>query len=312
MCGEHRLRQTPQLPPQGSSPHVRGARWGASSLAVGLGIIPACAGSTSAQTLLLSILRDHPRMCGEHAPCLRLWTCQWGSSPHVRGALVANPLTSGISGIIPACAGSTGVLFESVAPARDHPRMCGEHDCVPLDFPLDSGSSPHVRGAPDLLFQVIQCLGIIPACAGSTLATPSGRRTHGDHPRMCGEHMAVTGYQDAPWGSSPHVRGAPQSPTAFGNPHGIIPACAGSTFRPTMADARPRDHPRMCGEHIKYTLEGATSQGSSPHVRGAQNGESAKRRRHGIIPACAGSTYSGLFQTVTPRDHPRMCGEHCF
>ena len=190
MCGEHRLRQTPQLPPQGSSPHVRGARWGASSLAVGLGIIPACAGSTRRVCGSGRASGDHPRMCGEHWWRIRSRPGYRGSSPHVRGA--------------------RGVLFESVAPARDHPRMCGEHDCVPLDFPLDSGSSPHVRGAPDLLFQVIQCLGIIPACAGSTpLIVNSGSEVR-DHPRMCGEHWAVMRAILRLAGSSPHVRGAPR------------------------------------------------------------------------------------------------------
>ena len=30
----------------------------------------------------------------------------------------------------------------------------------------------------------------------------------------------------------------------------------------------------------------------------------------GIIPAYAGNTLSGSVHTVTPEDHPRVCGEH--
>ena len=66
--------------------------------------------------------------------------------------------------------------------------MCGEH-VTPNPFAnAILGSSPHVRGAPDLLFQVIQGFGIIPACAGSTLLSVLSTGLARDHPRMCGEH----------------------------------------------------------------------------------------------------------------------------
>ena len=134
-------------------------------------------------------------------------------------------------GIIPACAGSTAVLYNAAAetlgssphvrgalssgrrpstPARDHPRMCGEHRQGPL--------------------HLLPALGIIPACAGSTRERfkaendRKGSSPHvrgaleavgpdaeliGDHPRMCGEHPAVTASEVPAGGSSPHVRGAP-------------------------------------------------------------------------------------------------------
>ena len=74
---------------------------------------------------------------------------------------------------------------------------------------------------------------------------------------------------------------------------------------------RNRDHPRMCGEHqVRDTLYG-TTQGSSPHVRGARGIDGGGRRRAGIIPACAGSTFLSALFADMKRDHPRMCGEHC-
>ena len=50
-----------------------------------------------------------------------------GSSPHARGALkaVSNFFTN--AGIIPACAGSTRVMYSLGNGVRDHPRMRGEH-----------------------------------------------------------------------------------------------------------------------------------------------------------------------------------------
>ena len=91
---------------------------------------------------------------------------------------------------------------------------------------------------------------------------------------------------------------------------GIIPACAGSTA-PHGRTARPkRDHPRMCGEHSFNIHQFAGEQGSSPHVRGALLQRQRHRIRAGIIPACAGSTWSMAIGTAWDGDHPRMCGEH--
>ena len=50
-----------------------------------------------------------------------------GSSPHVRGAQDIEMLGGAIYGIIPACAGSTGLLHVKHSRNGDHPRMCGEH-----------------------------------------------------------------------------------------------------------------------------------------------------------------------------------------
>ena len=66
-------------------------------------------------------------MCGEHTVVSgdSLWSV--GSSPHVRGALSSGSFVRRLSGIIPACAGSTDNRDVSRVARRDHPRMCGEH-----------------------------------------------------------------------------------------------------------------------------------------------------------------------------------------
>ena len=153
-------------------------------------------------------------------------------------------------------------------------------------------------------------MGIIPACAGSTV--PAGRISPScrDHPRMCGEHCCTCALMPAIVGSSPHVRGAPITKATVPMMNGIIPACAGSTA-PHGRTARPkRDHPRMCGEHSFNIHQFAGEQGSSPHVRGALLQRQRHRIRAGIIPACAGSTWSMAIGTAWDGDHPRMCGEH--
>ena len=71
---------------------------------------------------------------------------------------------------------------------------------------------------------------------------------------------------------------------------GIIPAYAGSTRNRARDDQRPRDHPRIRGEH---------------HAVGGR-GEAAPR----IIPAYAGSTWVPSTYPALAADHPRIRGEH--
>ena len=51
--------------------------------------------------------------------------------------------------------------------------------------------------------------------------------------------------------------------------------------------------------------------GSSPRARGAPITPVIDRVRVGIIPACAGSTFSTAALPGHSRDHPRVRGEHC-
>ena len=229
MCGEHgRLATMPCRSP-GSSPHVRGAQRLERQSCSLSGIIPACAGSTSWETLRRSSIRDHPRMCGEHSVKHNAKGNDQGSSPHVRGARRRQQDHPGSQGIIPACAGSTSRPPDLHTVPRDHPRMCGEHPLVTSSASPSAGSSPHVRGAPtgDLLGVTIG--GIIPACAGSTPTATRPSREPRDHPRMCGEHAHVSHWSRSHVGSSPHVRGAQSADEVEVELRGIIPACAGST-----------------------------------------------------------------------------------
>ena len=153
--------------------------------------------------------------------------------------------------------------------------MCGEHRNASNGKENVEGSSPHVRGA--LLVAVDQAddRGIIPACAGSTPCRNNRASADWDHPRMCGEHAAVRNAPEYPSGSSPHVRGALGYDGKVFVRWGIIPACAGSTGPVCRIPSARRDHPRMCGEHRNLAPRGKTGRGSSPHVRGAQDGKSA-------------------------------------
>ena len=136
---------------EGSSPHARGARHRPSRC-------PSSAG-------------DHPRMRGEHR-----------FSAYPRDV---------VSGIIPACAGSTrDCVFMETRHLWIIPACAGSTSSARPRSLAFLGSSPHARGAP-----CDECGYIIP---------------DRDHPRMRGEH-----------------RLAALCMFAYG---GIIPACAGSTL----------------------------------------------------------------------------------
>ena len=227
--GEHRARQRSTLPGSGSSPHTRGARDNAPARRPLLGIIPACAGSTSWRIGVQGFLRNHPRMRGEHAIPGSRPSRASGSSPHARGTLLAPRLPVGAQGIIPACAGSTCTPRPRLAPWWDHPRMRGERKDSSSPSTPSAGSSPHTRGTLHLDVPLHLVGEISPACAGSTLPWPGLRPPGGDHPRMRGEHSS-RGRDPVPRpGSSPHVRRARRTRPPCGCWRRIIPACAGST-----------------------------------------------------------------------------------
>ena len=168
--------------------------------------------------------------------------------------------------------------------------MRGEHGGWEAVDTVEMGSSPHARGAQLIELVEEQVVGIIPACAGSTMSSSRPRRRGRDHPRMRGEHAENDVMASMYWGSSPHARGARQDSLRREVAGGIIPACAGSTASRCRASPTTGDHPRMRGEHRRDGESWARSVGSSPHARGALGNPRAELSGVGIIPACAGST----------------------
>ena len=78
-----------------------------------------------------------------------------------------------------------------------------------------------------------------------------------------------------------------------------------------MAWPQPRrDHPRIRGEHYGHLSVLRDNVGSSPHTRGARSSVCIGYQTLRIIPAYAGSTSTRAPPTASPRDHPRIRGEH--
>ena len=193
---------------------------------------------------------------------------------------------------------------------RDHPRVCGEHACVPEPVEFVSGSSPRVRGTPRR-GRVVRCFpGIIPACAGNTITPRVEQFFIRDHPRVCGEHVIPNCNTVGQSGSSPRVRGTHCLVAIYCSLLGIIPACAGNTWIRTSPHGTIGDHPRVCGEHLNLYWNPNKIKGSSPRVRGTHSLQAVPALGAGIIPACAGNTRRVSLARTSIWDHPRVCGEH--
>ena len=192
--------------------------------------------------------------------------------------------------IIPAYAGSTRDSRMSRRASWDHPRIRGEHERLPGGVGEPEGSSPHTRGARPLAVLPYRLARIIPAYAGSTLVRSADGNPDADHPRIRGEHRRRRVRHAEHAGSSPHTRGAPRA-------------------WPTRCSAAS-DHPRIRGEHAVFVGGLSVGVGSSPHTRGALLPNLHRHTRRRIIPAYAGSTPSAPSGRRSPKDHPRIRGEH--
>ena len=346
-CGEHVFQLGEAGFANGSSPHVRGTRYGDSRRALRRRFIPARAGNTTARRPARRATTVHPRTCGEHdqsvdaagsyagssphvrgtphqhgrqRPPLRFIPARagntgfgqrdFGSSPHVRGTRAQSHPAADAPRFIPARAGNTHRSSASSAARSVHPRTCGEHLSGNAVYKAVVGSSPHVRGTQQRLHVLGVRRRFIPARAGNTRERTIPRRRWPVHPRTCGEHLHREAEIAERPGSSPHVRGTP-APRRSPRPRlRFIPARAGNTAPASRRWPCFPVHPRTCGEHYSSMIALAHSIGSSPHVRGTRRGRGPEVRPHRFIPARAGNTTPSASTARSAPVHPRTCGEH--
>ena len=150
-------------------------------------ITPACAGKRVLVAPSSMPSRDHPRVCGEKAVCVRRADVHQGSPPRVRGKV---PPLSGFrhdDGITPACAGKSFSCCTVSAAPRDHPRVCGEKNEKWRGECFDAGSPPRVRGKAFSGHSASCIYRITPACAGKSRQASILLPNPQDHPRVCGE-----------------------------------------------------------------------------------------------------------------------------
>ena len=188
-CGEHSRSSAHCSTVSGSSPRLRGThllrrcRRSASrfiptpagntkapySGAVVTTVHPrACGEHTSREIRSPALFTVHPRACGEHVPVMVLVLLPVGSSPRLRGTRRRLALHPGPQRFIPAPAGNTRSYNGSDYNKAVHPRACGEHQDDPVQFVVDCGSSPRLRGTLAQVRREPERDRFIPAPAGNT------------------------------------------------------------------------------------------------------------------------------------------------
>ena len=233
-----------------------------------------------------------------------------GSSPRVRGKPITGAMNWLSDGLIPACAGKTGLVVRDPRAGQAHPRVCGENLADELTELKPGGSSPRVRGKLKRARGFARCVWLIPACAGKTSSASPRPGVPAAHPRVCGENVGSLHGPLIRRGSSPRVRG---KPVHGGHPHTVtrlIPACAGKTFPDPAKTSIPAAHPRVCGENPFPSRRAPHVAGSSPRVRGKHAVRDYKYKTVRLIPACAGKTPEATMLKRSQQAHPRVCGEN--
>ena len=172
-----------------------------------------------------------------------------------------------------------------------HPRSRGEHPTAADRIHEASGSSPLARGTRCRPSGRQGDQRFIPARAGNTSSSRSGRPRRG--------------------GSSPLARGTQPALTWITLVPRFIPARAGNTSKSRSARSGATVHPRSRGEHRKSARFRYVDNGSSPLARGTHRGRAESAAEHRFIPARAGNTRALPPGVPCPPVHPRSRGEHC-
>ena len=213
----------------GSSPLARGLRGECFRPSPRRRIIPARAGFTIEAREYSPGREDHPRSRGVYIDDMGMFYAIRGSSPLARGLPSAIMISASGSGIIPARAGFTGEVSESIFRSSDHPRSRGVYPLPVRLGPRLDGSSPLARGLRLRDLDLDSRVRIIPARAGFTILRGTSLPPHRDHPRSRGVYRGVRARDRGRWGSSPLARGLPEQYLEQSPRDRIIPARAGFT-----------------------------------------------------------------------------------
>ena len=193
----------------GTSPRMRGKRFGGGLRATSSRNIPAYAGKTAHHSAGWECRAEHPRVCGENRIFNTESQFENGTSPRMRGKLCGVPPPETKMRNIPAYAGKTPASVPAKHTPAEHPRVCGENDQPRARFRKESGTSPRMRGKRN------------------PHAIPRLRMP--EHPRVCGEngHEHLLGVNEG--GTSPRMRGKRHHNPLPLPPQRNIPAYAGKT-----------------------------------------------------------------------------------
>ena len=192
-------------------------------------ITPAYAGKRVKISLKFRASEDHPRVCGEKFQRSIRLPVRSGSPPRMRGKGVRHLCEMLFTGITPAYAGKSFLIYFFARYIQDHPRVCGEKKSRRCCTSIGLGSPPRMRGKADKHCLPFFKQGITPAYAGKRAVLPYAPAHSGDHPRVCGEKQVPHAEIRRAKGSPPRMRGKGTATGHRSAAHRITPAYAGKS-----------------------------------------------------------------------------------
>ena len=249
------MRGTPRRADQ-TRPHTR--------------FIPVRAGNAPLTRIIRASRTVHPRACGERWFCHRLSAYPCGSSPCVRGTLLAEARQAYHLRFIPVRAGNASAAIPEKFEPSVHPRACGERPIRCNVNKINSGSSPCVRGTQKKSCRASGRCRFIPVRAGNAAGRGIAVIWRSVHPRACGERDVEPEALKFSEGSSPCVRGTQRGCDFRHTIDRFIPVRAGNAALKKSRIAASTVHPRACGERAIWSGGVLTLAGSSPCVRGTR------------------------------------------
>ena len=196
---------------RGSSPLTRGKHREADERRDTARLIPAHAGKTRCGLSTRARGRAHPRSRGENRRDGAAGPLERGSSPLTRGKPWPKTAASIAHRLIPAHAGKTVCVCQTVSRRTAHPRSRGENVHVEASGCPRAGSSPLTRGKLRGHRRRVRRERLIPAHAGKTSRRRRETTLSTAHPRSRGENTSCASVKVSCVGSSPLTRGKPSS-----------------------------------------------------------------------------------------------------
>lgn len=146
VCGEKQMHYADLEDMQGSPPHMREKGPASAGSVFPQRITPAYAGKSFTRQGSLTLVPDHPRVCGEKVVYSVCKEIAPGSPPRVRGKGHLTLAVSHMHRINPAYAGKRSRCSWGCTHSGDHPRVCGEKSCSRSIIMRRKGSPPRTRG----------------------------------------------------------------------------------------------------------------------------------------------------------------------
>mgnify|MGYP000897965664 CR=1 FL=1 len=217
VCGENSSYGIRSLCVSGTSPRMRGKLQDYLKVVNNRRNIPAYAGKTCMCVKGFQKCAEHPRVCGENISISRERESQNGTSPRMRGKLMAAKIDIFCKRNIPAYAGKTFSCVHARFMGWEHPRVCGENLTPVPRMVHNGGTSPRMRGKPKPVIWWARPRRNIPAYAGKTTFHELNFCWKPEHPRVCGENLSFQIAYLLSLGTSPRMRGKHISvPKTFG------------------------------------------------------------------------------------------------